>query len=214
MVYEWNDIQNKAADFGKERAEDIPQYGNGTWPEGSGLWGFIKHFKWNLNFFIIGIPWVLIMIACITWNFYMNIAWFKWWAGGNFWLMGNTIFLIIQILNSIPVIFEIDVVLRRIKPLRFLTLFSSIMYNLGYIISTIEAYLFLYEDDSDKKNYNLFSLVEFCVLIFNLATNISTFVINWCLILKEFSMEFFQLLQRNSMGVEITDVSLGLKDVV
>jgi len=72
------------------------------------------------------------------------------------------------------------------------------MYNLAYIIALIEAYLFLYENEGDKASYTLFSLIEFCILIFNLATNISTFVINWALIGKEFTMEFFQLLQRNS----------------
>ena len=109
-------------------------------------------------------------------------------------------------------IFELDYVLRYIKPYRFLTLFSASFYNTAYLIAMIEAYLFLYEADQDKKSYTLFSLVEFCILIFNLATNIATYIINWCLIMKEFTMEFFQLLQENSKGVQITDVSLGLKD--
>ena len=92
---------------------------------------------------------------------------------------------------SIPVIFELDFILRHVKPLRFFTLFSASMYNVGYIIAVIEAYLFMYENDSDKSTYDLFSLIEFCILIFNLATNIATFIINWCIIMKELMMEFF-----------------------
>lgn len=88
-------------------------------------------------------------------------------------------------------IFELDYILRYIKPYRFLTLFSAGLYNTAYLVAIIEAYLFLYEADADKKSYNLFSLVEFCILIFNLATNIATYIINWCLIVKEFIMEFF-----------------------
>ena len=79
MKYEWNDIVDSAKEIQKEKTYDIPQYGDEDgrgWPEGKGLWGFIKHFKWNLNLFLVGIPWVLIMLACIGWNLYMNIAWF------------------------------------------------------------------------------------------------------------------------------------------
>jgi len=67
-------------------------YENGD--EGGGAWGFLTHYRWNINFFTVGLPYLVIMAACLIWNLVMNIAWFKGWAGGNFWLLGQTFYLI------------------------------------------------------------------------------------------------------------------------
>jgi hypothetical protein len=68
--------------------------GESQWDEGGGAWGFVKHYRWNINFFSVGLPYLVIMLACLIWNLVMNIAWFKGWAGGNFWLLGQTFYLI------------------------------------------------------------------------------------------------------------------------
>ena len=62
--------------------------GVSRYDDAGGVWGFIKQFRWNINFFIVGIPYIFVMIACVIWNLVMNIFWFKGWAGGNFWLLG------------------------------------------------------------------------------------------------------------------------------
>lgn len=62
--------------------------GADNYNESGGAWGFLKHYRWNINFFTVGIPYVFVMFACLIWNLVMNIAWFKGWAGGNFWLLG------------------------------------------------------------------------------------------------------------------------------
>ena len=95
--YEGEYIWDETKGFFKEAKEDIPRYGpdDGTWAEGGGIWGWIKHFRWNLNFMFFGVPWIVVMMLCVTWNLFCNIGWFKWWAGGNFWLMGNSIYLLV-----------------------------------------------------------------------------------------------------------------------
>ena len=95
---------------------------------------------------------------------------------------------------SLPLVFEMNFYLTRFKVFRLFTLYSAVLYNIAYVIAEIEAYLFLFEAEDDKVEYDVFSIIEFCILIFNLATNISPFVINWFIIYKEFSLEFFQLL--------------------
>lgn len=50
--------------------------------------------RWVLNIFWFGLPWMFFSFIFVGWNFMINILWNKWWAGGNIWLMLNTVFAI------------------------------------------------------------------------------------------------------------------------
>lgn len=42
----------------------------------------------------IGIPYAVVELICVSWNLIMNIDFNKGWAGGNIWLVGNTLQLL------------------------------------------------------------------------------------------------------------------------
>jgi len=166
--------------------------GISTWDESGGAWGFLQHYRWNINFFTVGLPYIVIMFACLIWNLVMNIAWFKGWAGGNFWLLGQTFFLINQILVSIPLVFELDFLITHLKPVRLWVFTTSFIYNSFYLTSLIWGLVLVFNtDDEEIDKYDLITIISVLAFFFDVATNIATFVINSCIITKELSLEVF-----------------------
>jgi hypothetical protein len=53
---------------------------------------YVKHYRWLGNFWIFGVPWFIIAAASNDWNLFFNIEYNYWWAGGNLFLVWNTIF--------------------------------------------------------------------------------------------------------------------------
>tara|TARA_B110001450_G_C17263691_1_gene336563 strand:- start:87 stop:455 length:369 start_codon:yes stop_codon:yes gene_type:complete len=122
----------------------------------------------------------------------MNIAWFKGWAGGNFWLLGQTFFLINQILVSIPLVFELDFLITHLKPIRLWVFTTSFIYNSFYLTSLIWGLVLVFNtDDEEIDKYDLITIISVLAFFFDVATNIATFVINSCIITKELSLELF-----------------------
>ena len=44
---------------------------------------------------VVGVPWIIVLIAIFAWNMFVNIFWNKWWAEGNVFLMANTAYIMI-----------------------------------------------------------------------------------------------------------------------
>ena len=98
---------------------------------------------------VVGVPWLFVIGSIGFWNLYVNISWNKWWAEGNLFLMGNTLYIISQSLVSIPLMFEIPSLLKFIKPFRVLSLFSAIVYNIMFLGSIAD---FFYIAQAEDKN--------------------------------------------------------------
>lgn len=105
--------------------------------------------KWVINAWVVGIPWFIYSAAAVIWNIYFNIDFNKWWAQGNFFLIGNTLYIIIQVLVSAPLMFEIPPVLRHIKPIRMLSIISALIYNTLYFIGLADWFFGLYAEEKD-----------------------------------------------------------------
>ena len=56
---------------------------------------FLVSFRWVFNAAFIGLPWMFLSFNGMIWNLVCNVIMNHWWAGGNFWLVGNSIFAII-----------------------------------------------------------------------------------------------------------------------
>jgi hypothetical protein len=56
---------------------------------------FIVCFRWVFNAAFIGLPWMLISWIAFMWNIILNTIMNHWWAGGNFWLVGNSAFALL-----------------------------------------------------------------------------------------------------------------------
>jgi len=48
-----------------------------------------------LNVVLIAVPWTILGAVLIGWNLFLNIDFNEGWAGGNLWLIGNSVYLII-----------------------------------------------------------------------------------------------------------------------
>ena len=103
--YENESVFEKIEDDGQELLEeledDVPvkEYDNfvANLVLGTHIFDFKKAFetfRWVFNFVFIFIPYFVISIACFSWNVVLNISFNKLWAGGNLWLVGNTLFLL------------------------------------------------------------------------------------------------------------------------
>jgi hypothetical protein len=96
--------------------------------------------KWIINLWAVGVPWCFVLLVIFSWNLYVNIFWNKFWAEGNVFLMANTLYIWIQALISLPLMFEIPALLKFIKPFRILSLWSAIIYNIMFIGSIADFF--------------------------------------------------------------------------
>lgn len=77
-----------------ERIEDeFPDYGY-EWNHLHSFWTFLKVFRWILNLIFLALPWMLVAQIFMLYNLWFNIKWNFLWAGGNVFLLINTIYMI------------------------------------------------------------------------------------------------------------------------
>ena len=100
---------------------------------------FWRHFRWWCNFWILGVPWAVIAALSVFWNWHFNVYWNYMWAGGNIFLVGNTIFGFLQALFSVLLVFEIPTWLRNAKLLRFYSFMGATHYNALFLIYFFKA---------------------------------------------------------------------------
>jgi len=91
---------------------------------------FFVTFRWVLNALFIGVPWLITGYTGIMWNVILNTVMNRGWAGGNFWLMGNTVFAILQTIHTTFVILEWPFYLRHTFAYRWLMTLLSLIYTL------------------------------------------------------------------------------------
>ena len=71
-----------------------------------GFWGWVEVFAYIINLWVFAVPWTIMGLLCILINIFLNIDYNKGWAEGNVFLMGNTIYAIIQYTLSLFLIYE------------------------------------------------------------------------------------------------------------
>lgn len=151
---------------------------------------YFKYYRWAINAVVIGVPWMTAGLASFAYNMYFNIAWNKFWASGNAFLILNSVYLFVQVTNSIPLLFEIPIWLRAFRVTRLLSFFSAIFYNIVYIISALEWYDQIYLV-TDKSAYDFGMIMVNMLLGYNLILHWSIIPINFAIIVKEISLNFF-----------------------
>lgn len=152
--------------------------------------------KWIINLWVVGVPWLFVLLAVFGYNLYVNIAWNHWWAEGNVYLMANTIYIMVQSLVSLPLMFEIPPLLRFFKPFRVLSLLSSILYNCFFIASIADFfYIAKAEPKEDFEDEGQFfgDAILSLFLIYHIVENFPIMLLNLGIMLKEAVLPFFQL---------------------
>ena len=172
--------------------------------------------KWIVNLWLVGVPWGFALLALFGWNMYVNIFWNKWWGEGNFFLMGNTLYIIAQSIVSIPLMFEIPLVLRFMKPFRVISFFSAISYNIMFLGSVADFfYITKAEDKNDFEDEGQFEgdALMALFIFYNLVENFPIIIINSGIILKEVMLPFFQLVGNTKAPNQKDRIQLSLIDL-
>ena len=95
-------------------------------------------FRWVINAVVVGAPFSVFLICADLFNIVINAWWNKWWAGGNFFLIWQSCYMIFTSIFAIFLVFEINVILKWAKIWRVNVLLSAIAYNFIYFIVLAE----------------------------------------------------------------------------
>lgn len=142
------------------------------------------------NVIFIVLPLAIINVAALVYNFYFNIDWNNWWAGGNLWLILNSVYLLWATFHSIFVSLEYPMWMKLMRITRFVSLIVASVYTAGFLILGWEWYRELYLVD-DKSNYDAISVIWNMLLGYNLILHVAVMPANLFLIVKEISLEIF-----------------------
>ena len=121
----------------------------------------------------------MIIVAYFA-NIILNIWLNRWWAHGNFFLIGNTFYLFTQSLVAVPLIFEIPYILKFLKPFRVVALASGFIYNCVYLLSFLDIqYMnYVHATDPDAGPVELFDIMWVLSVLYMLATHFPVVIIN------------------------------------
>ena len=72
----------------------FPQYNEDEIPKDADVLQIMYYYKYIINIACIAGPWTLIVLGLVGYNIYFNMHWTRFWAGGNPWLILETLFLI------------------------------------------------------------------------------------------------------------------------
>lgn len=150
---------------------------------------YFKYYRFLINAIVVGGPWALTAIGCFLYNLYFNIEWNRNWASGHWYLVVNTLYLAVQVVDSIFIVFELPVWLRAFRVTRILSFFTAIIYNTLYLLSAFEWWDMIYAV-ADKSNYDFVTVMINMLLGYNLVLHISVVPVNFAIILKEISLYF------------------------
>ena len=90
---------------------------------------YIHHFRWFINFFVIGIPWFFFAALSDDYNLLWNLRFNHMWAGGNLFLFANTVFAFWQSFLSTLIMMELPTWLKEAKSIRMISFNAACWYN-------------------------------------------------------------------------------------
>lgn len=170
---------------------------------------YFGYFRWVLNFLWVGIPWVFTSQMLIVANFVFNIWLNQWWADGNFFLLFNTFFIIVETWGSYPLIFEIPWWIKHTRLIRVLVTGMAVAYTCTYFGGLAGwVYQLWFEPESQYEEYDFVSVMENMFLIYSLIFHLHILPVNFMILWKELSLEFFSMLDTDKDdGLDMEDVA-------
>lgn len=172
--------------------DELPEYNLDDLKGDTDPFDYFKYYRWAINAGVVGIPWMFTALGAFAYNMYFNISWNKIWASGNAYLVMNSVYLTIQVLNSIPLVFELPIWLRAFRVTRILSFMSAIAYNIVYFLSALEWYDQIWLV-TDKSAYDFVTIMVNMLLGYNLILHCSIIPVNFAIIFKEISLNFFSV---------------------
>ena len=207
---QYYDPYNNNNEFrGEDLYEGLPHYDRDDIQDATVV-DMLDYYRYLLNVFFVAMPWVVIDLLCIGWNLYFNANWNEWWASGNAWLMANTIYILVQGIASALLAFELPIWLVTFRVFRFWSFIFAVTYNFVFTMMALEWWDMLYIT-ADKTKYDFVDIFINMVLGYNMVLHFTIIPINFFIIIKEISMEFFQFL-RGDAGSDTDNISLTYED--
>jgi len=176
----------------KDLGDDLPQYDTNDLKGDTNPFDYMKYYRWAINAVLIGLPWAITALTCLLYNLYFNWEYNRYWASGNYWLIGNTIYILWQTFASIPLVFELPLWIRAFRVARMMTFVSACLYNFVYLISFFEWYDQIYIV-TDKSQYDFVTIFTNMMIGYNMVLHSSVVVVNLGIIIKEISLFFFNV---------------------
>ena len=136
-------IEDDAKEFGYEFQHDFEEevpsidaieqeykdLGGVTWDNS---WEWLLFFRWVINALFVGVPFTIYSTFSVLWNIFLNFKFNRMWAGGNVYLIFNTVFMIVQTFNAFWLVLEVPAYLDWFKLSRVYSLEAAVVYNLVY----------------------------------------------------------------------------------
>ena len=117
------------------------------WRRSDTLWNFFMVFRWLLNLVLIGFPWTFLAQIFFAWNIMFNAKWNFLWAGGNVYLLANTVYAYIQTWMSVFLVWELPIYMRHFKLFRLISVILAFIYNIFYWVAVGDFILLLFYYD-------------------------------------------------------------------
>ena len=161
----------------------------------------VNYFRWFLNFIFFAIPYFSLSVMMIVLNLMLNIFLNKWWAGGNFLLIFNTFYLVVQTVMSWPLIFEIPFYLKNLRLFRFFSSGLAFVYTAVYAFVVVDWIVQLYlEPEQTYEDYQLLDILQNMFLAYSIIFHIHVLPVNLAIIVKEFLLLIFPPLLKQDQG--------------
>lgn len=137
----------------------------------------------------IGFPWTFISQIFFAWNVLFNAKWNFLWAGGNVYLIANTVFAYMQTWMSVFLIWEMPIFMRHAKLFRLISLVAGVVYNILYFTSVADFLILLFKQD--KETIDIFYLMSAMFFGYNIVLHFPITIVNTAIFVKEIFLEMF-----------------------
>lgn len=154
---------------------------------------YVGYWRYIINIFVIGLPVFFMAVSGVVYNIFFNIDFNFWWAEGNAWLIGNTVWLILTAIHAIMVAFEIPFYMRMFKIGRYFGCFNAALYNTIYLLILADWIYMLYGIDETKAGAA--DMFINMMLGYNIVMHFPIVPLNAFIIVKEITLQWFSVLK-------------------
>lgn len=75
--------------------DELPEYNINDLNGDTNVLDYFSYYRFAINAVIVAFPWTILALTCLFYNLYFNFAWNKIWATANFYLVSNTLYLLV-----------------------------------------------------------------------------------------------------------------------
>jgi hypothetical protein len=134
----------------------------------------------------------------------LNILLNDWWADGNWLLVFNTGYLLMQTVMSWPLIYEIPFYLQHLRFFRIWSVTWAIVYIASYIFTVLDWVFQIYwEPTKTYEEYQFIDILINMTLAYNVLFNIHIMPVNIMILGKETALWIFPPMLDQNDGDEL-----------